>query len=137
MRAPTILQGTVHYFPGGWVLVLKMLSISRSCQTSSTTQVDVFFPTCVAVVISIFVRSFLKMGDPKSCLDPPSHHRFQYQVMVVHNLDDLGYPHDLLWMVAKSESPVENGGLYHYRVSTIPNWWFLGFRWPIHRRKLP
>ena len=96
-----------------------------------------FFPTCVAVVISIFVRSFLKMGDPKSCLDPPSHHRFQYQVMVVHNLDDLGYPHDLLWMVAKSESPVENGGLYHYRVSTIPNWWFLGFRWPIHRRKPP
>ena len=74
MRAPTILQGTFHYFPGGWVLVLKMLSISRSCQTSSTTQVD-----------------------PPG-LDPPSHHSFQYQVMVVHNLDDLGYPHDLLWM---------------------------------------
>ena len=29
---------------------------------------------------------------------------------------------------------VENGGLSHYfvGVSTIPNWWCGGFRWPIH-----
>ena len=38
-----------------------------------------------------------------------------------------------LWMLAKSESPVENGGKHlniPWFIGVQPSFWFIGFRWP-------
>ena len=53
--------------------------------------------------------------------------RLQDRIRLGLPLFKQSFASNLLWMVAKSKSPVENGGLYVYpiteRVSTIPNWW--------------
>ena len=38
----------------------------------------------------------------------------------------------LLWMGQRNPAPVDGKHPMIYRVSTIQNWWFLGFRRPIH-----